>query len=79
MTCSACGSARVFPSRLRNIVERIRHGLTGREPFRCHQCGLRVWRDGRGHHEHDTRPEDLRTGRNTAPVKPSDIDELDSV
>jgi hypothetical protein len=79
MTCTACGSARVFPSRLRNIVERVRHGFTGREPYRCHQCGLRTWRDTRVHDDdHDTRPEDLRTGRSTAPVNPKEIDELDS-
>jgi hypothetical protein len=80
MTCTACGSARIFPSRLRNIIERVRHGLTGREPFRCHQCGLRTWRNARVHDDdEDTHPEDLRTGRSTAPVNAKEIDELDTV
>jgi hypothetical protein len=80
MTCTKCGSARVFPSRKRNIIEHVRHSLTGREPFRCHQCGLRTWRDPRVHEDAgDTRPEDLRTGRSTTPMKPSEIDELDTV
>jgi hypothetical protein len=83
MTCTACGSSRVFPSRRRNIFERARHGLTGREPFRCHQCGLRTWRAAPVHDlhddDHDTRPEDLRTGRSKAPVNPNEIDDLDAV
>ena len=40
MKCPACGSTRVFPSRLRNILERLRQMLTEKQPYRCHQCEL---------------------------------------
>ena len=29
MKCPACGSPRVYPSRLRTAVERLRHAVTG--------------------------------------------------
>ena len=78
MQCPACGSARVFPSRLRNAFERVRQMCTDKQPYRCHQCGWRKWRDvlisDNGPAVH---PEDLRTGRARAPVSPADIDQLD--
>jgi hypothetical protein len=81
MKCGACDSTRVYPSRLRNAYERIRVALTGRQPHRCHECGWRKWRevailesDGA-----PTRPDDLRTGHDAAPVKPTELDELDPV
>jgi transposase-like protein len=79
MQCPACGSPRVFPSRLRNVVERVRQMLTEKQPYRCHQCGWRRWRDvlvtDGGP---DVHPEDLRTGRVSAPVSTTDFDQLDS-
>ena len=79
MQCPACGSARVFPSRLRNAFERMRQMWTEKQPYRCHQCSWRKWHDmlisGDGPVVH---PEDLRTGRAAAPVSPADIDQLDS-
>ncbi len=79
MTCPTCGSPRVYPSRLRNIVERLRQRLTDKQPYRCHQCGWRKWKDVLMHPESpDVRPDDLRTGRVPAPVTPKDFDELDS-
>lgn len=80
MKCPACGSVRVFPSRLRNTLERLREKLTEKEPYRCHECGWRRWRvvkvmpDGP-----DVHPEDLRTGRVPDPVSPDDLDQLDGV
>jgi hypothetical protein len=80
MKCASCGSARVYPSRLRNFYERARNTLTGRQPYRCHNCGWRTWREMRVHrNESDTRPEDLRTGPDTAPVKSTDLDQLDPI
>jgi hypothetical protein len=79
MKCGSCGSTRVYPSRLRNILERLRQITTGRQPYRCHECGWRKWGAIVVHDENaaDTRPEDLRTGHSTGPVKPKDLDELD--
>ena len=79
MKCPSCGSSRVFPSRLRNGVERLRQLLTGKQPFRCHQCDWRKWRDVSVHPDSpDVHPEDLRTGRVPQPVSSNDLDELDT-
>jgi DNA-directed RNA polymerase subunit RPC12/RpoP len=78
MKCPSCGSARVYPSRLRNAFEKLRQGLTEKQPYRCHECGWRRWREVRVHPENpDTLPDDLRTGRGPAPVSPADLDQLD--
>ena len=78
MKCPECGSPRVFPSRARNVFERLRQMLTDKQPYRCHQCGWRQWRDVLIHENADVHPEDLRTGRVPAPVSSNDIDQLDS-
>ena len=71
MKCPACGSTRVFPSRLRNILERLRQMLTEKQPYRCHQCDRRKWREAWVHNDSpDVHPEDLRTGRVSEPVSP---------
>ena len=78
MTCAACGSTRVFPSRLRNTLERFRQALTEKQPYRCHKCDSRKWRDVEVHPDSpDVGPEDLRTGRISDVVSTSDIDRLD--
>ncbi len=78
MECPSCGSTRVYPSRLRGVVERLRQGLTEKQPYRCHQCGWRRWQHMRTHPEGpDASPDDLRTGRDTSPVSPNDLDRLD--
>jgi transposase-like protein len=78
MKCPRCASARVYPSRLRGSLERLRQKLTDRQPYRCHECGWRRWREvefiGRNP---DVHPEDLRTGRGAPPVSPTDVDQLD--
>jgi len=80
MTCGSCGSTRVYPSRLRNAIERLREALTMQQPHRCHQCGRRWWTVVEIHIGGDaTRPEDLRTGGTATPVKPADLDELDPI
>jgi len=80
MKCPACGSTRVFPSRLRNAMERLRQILSDRQPYRCHQCGWRKWRDVEVHPQSpDVRPDDLRTGHQSPPVSPSDLDKLDTL
>ena len=79
MKCPACGSPRVYPSRLRTGLERLRQKLTASQPYRCHAC---EWRDWRGVQVHpaspDVHPEDLRTGRAPQPVSPTDLDQLDT-
>jgi hypothetical protein len=78
MTCAACGSTRVFPSRLRNAIERLRQALTEKQPYRCHDCESRKWRDVEVRPESpDVRPEDLRTGRVPDGMSSTDIDRLD--
>jgi hypothetical protein len=79
MTCPACGSTRVFPSRLRNRLERLRQALTDKQPYRCHQCNWRKWREVEIHPDNsDVLPEDLRTGQTSKPVSSNDIDSLDT-
>lgn len=78
MNCPACGSPRVYPSRLRGLLERVREYVTDKQPYRCHQCGWRRWRDVVVHTEEpDAVPEDLRTGRGPRPVSQTDLDQLD--
>lgn len=78
MKCPGCGSSRVFPSRLRNGLERIRQMVTEKQPYRCHECGWRKWNEVRVHPDSpDVYPEDLRTGRVSQPVTNTDLDRLD--
>lgn len=78
MTCPACQSTRVFPSRLRNSLEKLRQLLTDKQPYRCHDCGWRKWRDPIVHPDSpDVVPDDLRTGRPSEPVSPNELDQLD--
>jgi hypothetical protein len=68
----------VYPSRLRGGVERLRQKLTDRQPYRCHECGWRRWREVEFLRANpNVSPDDLRTGRGPAPLAPSDVDELD--
>jgi hypothetical protein len=78
MKCPKCASTRVYPSRLRGSLERLRQKLTERQPYRCHECGWRKWREveflGA---DANVNPDDLRTGRGPTPLSTSDVDELD--
>jgi hypothetical protein len=79
MKCPACGSTRTFPSRLRNGIERLRQMLTDKQPYRCHECNWRKWREVEIHPDNeDVGPDDLRTGRTPKPVSPNDFDSLDT-
>lgn len=79
MKCAACGSPRVYPSRLRNSLERLRQLVSDKQPYRCHACGWRKWNDVAVHPDSpDVHPEDLRTGRVSKPVSTTDLDQLDS-
>ena len=79
MKCPGCGSHRVYPSRLRGIVERLRKVFTDKQPYRCHECNLRQWSVVHVHEDNqDIRPDDLRTGRVPKPVTPADLDQLDT-
>lgn len=79
MNCPSCDSPRLFPSRLRNGMERLRQQITEKQPYRCHHCGWRKWREVRVYPDSpDVRPDDLRTGRVSQPVSPRDLDQLDS-
>lgn len=78
MTCPQCRSARVYPSRLRNLWERMRQALTGQQLYRCHECGWRSWADvGFRREDGDVAPEDLRLGPEPRPVAPAEVDRLD--
>ena len=78
MKCPTCGSPRVYPSRLRNLLERAREALTHKQPYRCHHCGWRKWRELFVQPEApEAHPDDLRTGRGAPPVSPRELDELD--
>jgi hypothetical protein len=82
VTCSSCGSTRVYASRLRSSIERLRESITGRQPHRCHQCGRRWWATAEILPRGDgspTRPDDLRTGTDATPVKPAELDDLDPI
>ena len=78
MTCASCGSPRVYPSRLRNAIERLREAITAQQPHRCHQCGRRWWTAIEIHIGGDAiGQEDLRTGvesTNPSAVLDGDID-----
>ena len=53
--------------------------MTERQPYRCHQCNWRKWRDVQVHPSAgDVHPGDLRTGRVTPPVSPHEFDQLDA-
>ena len=53
--------------------------LTDKQPYRCHACNWRKWREVEIHLDNeDVRPDDLRTGRTPKPVSPKDIDSLDT-
>ena len=79
MHCPTCGSARVYLSRLRGFLERLRQVLTGMHPVRCHQCGWRRWRSVVDHSSTPIVPDDLRTGRTVAPLSHRDIEQIDTV
>ena len=77
--CPACGSSRIYPSRLKSVVERIRRALSENQPYRCHACNHRGWYQiylplTEGPH---AAPEDLRTGLSSKPITPDDLDDLD--
>jgi hypothetical protein len=79
MICPACCSTRLFPSRLRNALERFRQRMTEKQPYRCHDCGWRKWMEVRIHPDSpDVLPDDLRTGRRQGPVSPNELDQLDT-
>lgn len=78
MKCPACGSPRVYPSRLRSAFERLRQMLTDKQPYRCHQCGWRKWGAVQlGSAGPDVHPDDLRTGRAPQPLSSADLEQLD--
>jgi hypothetical protein len=60
-------------------MERVRQMWSDQQPYRCHQCGWRKWRDVLISEDGpDVHPEDLRTGRVPAPVSAAEFDQLDS-
>ena len=52
--CPRCGSQDIHHSRLRTWLERARWRLTGRVPYRCHDCEWRGWRSEPGPSAGDT-------------------------
>ncbi len=78
MKCPRCASVRVYPSRLRNGLERLRQKMTDRQPYRCHECSWRKWREVEFLSANpDVVPDDLRTGHGGGPVNQTDVDQLD--
>lgn len=78
MLCPACRSPRVYLSRPRTLVERLRKALSVKAPHRCHDCGWRRWALIQNHPAGpDVRPDDLRANRPTRTVLPADLDRLD--
>jgi hypothetical protein len=76
--CPTCSSPRIYPSRLRSPLERIRRALTDRQPYRCHACEYRGWGEIHVPIDHtDADPDDLRTGVSAEPIAQSDLDRLD--
>lgn len=77
--CPACGSSRIYPSRLRSAGERLRHLITGMRPYRCHHCDWRRWRrvSLRSRHQTQTMPDELRAAGPHGTVQPSELDRLD--
>jgi hypothetical protein len=79
MLCPSCGSARVFPSRLRHVLERMRQAATGKRPYRCHKCGWRRWGDAPIPAEDEGQTTNgRRRTREVSPAPPVDVDKLDS-
>ncbi|GEM_PF-6785952 len=77
--CPACGSSRIYPSRLRSLLEQARRTFSEKQPYRCHACNHRGWyqiyvplTEGP-----DDKPEDLRTGLSSTPITPDDLDRID--
>jgi hypothetical protein len=70
----------VYPSRLRNVVERLRQLTTDKQPYRCHECAWRKWRDLQVHAEgaEVVHPEDLRVGRAPEAISTRELERLDS-
>jgi hypothetical protein len=81
--CPACGSSRIYPSRLRNLRERFRHLVTGQQPYRCHQCNWRRWSQAtfRTSNRGQTAPDELRVAAPDASapaaVDRAELDRLD--
>jgi hypothetical protein len=78
-TCPACGSPRLYPSRTRSTLERIRRVFSRKRPYRCHACDWRRWIDvPPSPLLADTAPYELRTTRDPKqPLGKSDLDGLD--
>jgi hypothetical protein len=77
--CPACGSSRIYPSRLRSVAERLRHLVTGLQPYRCHQCDWRRWARVtlRARAQPRTSPDHLRAAGSPRAVRVTDLDQLD--
>lgn len=54
--------------------------MSSRQPYRCHQCGWRRWREvSLQDNSANVHPDDLRTGRDARPVSSTELDQLDPV
>ena len=78
--CPACESTRVYPSRVRNPIEKVRQLLTRKRPFRCHECqwrgwALEAWNPVQSKKNNLEWPPDAR-GDN--PLTPDEFDTLDA-
>jgi hypothetical protein len=75
--CQQCGSARVFRSRCRNAIERLRFRITGQHPFRCHQCQWRGWRSERWDPSDEIDLCSTMRRAETPPLPAEELDRLD--
>jgi DNA-directed RNA polymerase subunit RPC12/RpoP len=77
--CPKCGSHRIYPSRQKSLVERVRRAITDKQPYRCHACSYRGWHDIVVPRPKADKHDELRpSNRKTKAVTADDLDRLDN-
>lgn len=78
--CPTCGSHRIYPSRLRSMIERLRRAMTAKQPYRCHACNHRGWYpiDIPVSRKPDAPPEVLQVTSRKETITGDDLDRLDT-
>ena len=80
--CPECGSARLYPSRTRGVLERLRRVVTPSQPYRCHKCDHRGWYALHlplASAKRELDPDDLRANPAPHPINAEDFDRLDKI
>jgi hypothetical protein len=76
MRCPSCGSSYFFPSRPRNLLERLRQQLSNRTLYRCRKCEHRLWWDGASSSADQDLPDEQDSIADD-PVEGDDYEEMD--